>query len=69
MEIEQLPTIHHALSEAAQETRGEAAMGTYTFRISQEDKESAEQICSQNGASFPAFLRACAKILPRDYKP
>lgn len=67
--VDQLTTLHHAISEAQQEARGEAAMPTYTFRIPLEDRSGAEAICKQHGTTLAAYLRACVKLLPVDYKP
>jgi hypothetical protein len=69
MDQVQLPTVHHALSEATQEVKNEKPLGTYTFRISVEDKEAAEEICQRHGVGLAEYLRACARMLPRDYKP
>jgi hypothetical protein len=69
MDQEVLPSVHHALSEATQELKSDKPMGTYTFRIGIEDKEAAEEICNRHGVTLAEYFRACARILPRDYKP
>lgn len=68
MIADQLTTLHHAVSEAQQEVRGEA-MPTYTFRCADHDLAAADEILKRHGTSVPAFLRACLKMLPEDYKP
>lgn len=67
--VDQLTTIHHALSEAQQEHRGEEPLPTYTFRLSEVERNAATEVCKQHGTNLAAFLRACVRVLPRDYKP
>lgn len=66
---DQLPSVHHALTEATQEKRGEAPLPTYTFRISKEERDAAEEICERHGTNLAAFFRSCARNLVRDYRP
>lgn len=65
---DQLLTVHHALVEAQQELESATPMGTYTFRITKEDRDAAEEVCERHGTSLAAFLRTCARVLPREYK-
>lgn len=68
MDEQQLLTLHHALSEAAEEPRREQPMPTYTFRISKEEREAAEELCERHGTSLAAFFRSCSRILAREYR-
>lgn len=69
MQTDELLTVHHALNEAAQETDKSQPMGTYTFRIPDDVRAEADEICQRHGVRLGSFLRACADILRREYRP
>lgn len=65
-----LTTVHHALARAAAEPRrskGEAPMGTHTFRIPDELKYKVTAHCERHGGTLDGFLRQCCKGLIEDY--
>lgn len=66
---DQLTTLHHAVSDAQQERRGDKPLPTYTFRCSDEERAAADDILKRHGTDVPAFLRACLRLLPQDYSP
>lgn len=64
----QLTNVHEALQEAATDVSKPKPMITGTFRIEQDSKALAEQICERHGTTLSAFLRKCCHGLVRDYQ-
>jgi hypothetical protein len=70
--MDELTTVHHALAMAATEpTQKEerAAMGTFTFRVNDDERFEADRLCKVHGTTLPEYLRQCIRLLPKDYKP
>lgn len=68
----ELATVQGAVSESAQEVKPEKTenpMGTYTFRIPNQIRAQAEDLCQRSGSSLPSFLRKCCEIMVREYSP
>lgn len=70
MQDQDLTTLHHAVSEAAQAPKDESkAMGTYTFRIHKDALAKANEMCAAHGTTLAEYLRKCCELLPKDYTP
>lgn len=62
-----LTSVHEALNAASQETK-KPPMIVSSFKIDEETKNLAQQICRQNGTDLSAFLRHCCIALVNDYR-
>ena len=70
---EELYNVHVALSEAQQENKEEyedkTAMETFTSRIHEDVRETANSILKLHGVTLSQFCRKCVEGLVRDYNP
>ena len=69
MQEDKLSTVHDAVNQASIDLTPEnPAMVVATFKIHQDDKDSAQDICVRNGTTLSSYLRQCCKKLISDYK-
>lgn len=65
----QKTSVHDAMTRAQHASKEQQALVPYSFKVDEDNKETADQLCRRNCTTLPEFLRQCVAGLIADYSP